>query len=309
MIDPTVSERLHDLAESVDPSFDLAGLRRRIASRARRRQAVKVGVAGAGVAVMVGGLAAVRDRGTGPSSAAAAELASGSGEPVTLEACDVVLSRVRAAMPTPDVAAVKPVEADLPADEGGFDEGGFKGFVTVLSVEGAQLTFRVDEADPSAVTSGAAVVDATTSWVDGGVPLAAPAALAAGQPIGLATTPGADGGDHVLLVDVGASARPADEPVEASKTPPDSPPADVAPGATGKSVATVSSVDARSLTVTLTDESAPTTPVAIDLAGTPFYAGDTQCAPGTLTVGTQLGVGYHLGDDGQVVADIVILMP
>ena len=309
MIDPTVSDRLRDLAESVDPSFDLAGLRRRIASRARRRRAVKVGVAGAGVAVLVGGLVAVRDRGTGPASAAAAAPASGSNEPVTLEACDVVLDRVRAAMPTPDVAAVKPVEAEPPADEGGFDERGFKGLVTVLSVEDAQLTFHVDEADPSAVTSGVAAVDATTSWVDGGVPLAAPPALAAGQPIGLATTPGGDGVDHVLLVDVGASARPADEPVEGSKTPSDAPPADVAPGATGKSIATVSSVDASSLTVTLTDESAPTSPVAVDLAATPFYAGNTQCAPGPLTVGTQLGVGYHLGDAGQVVADIVILMP
>jgi hypothetical protein len=254
-------------------------------------------------------LVAVRDRGTGPSTAAAAEPASGSGEPVILESCDVVLSRVRAAMPTPDVAAVKPVEADPPADEGAFDERGFKGLVTVLSVEGAELTFRVDEADPSAVTSGAAEVDATTSWVDGGVPLAAPAALAAGQPIGLATTPGADGVDHVLLVDIGASARPADEPGEASKTPPDAPPTDAAPGATGKSIATVSGVDAGTLTVTLTDESAPTSPVAIDLAATPFYAGNTQCTPGALTVGMQLGVGYHLGDAGQVVADIVILMP
>jgi hypothetical protein len=35
----------------------------------------------------------------------------------------------------------------------------------------------------------------------------------------------------------------------------------------------------------------------------------SECTPGPLTVGTQLGVGYHLGDAGQVVADLVILMP
>jgi hypothetical protein len=35
----------------------------------------------------------------------------------------------------------------------------------------------------------------------------------------------------------------------------------------------------------------------------------SECAPDPLTVGTQLGVGYHLGDAGQVVADIVIMMP
>ena len=123
------------------------------------------------------------------------------------------------------------------------------------------------------------MVDAATSWVDGGVPLAAPPALAAGEPIGLATTSGADGVEHVLLVDVGASERPANEAVEASKTPPDAPPAGVAPGATGKSIATVSSVDASSISVTLTDESAPTSAVAIDPVNTPFYAGNTQCAP------------------------------
>jgi hypothetical protein len=259
---------------------------------------------------MVGGLVAVREHGPGASTgAAAAEPASGSGEPSTLEACDVVLTRVRAAIPTPDVAAAKPADANATADERGFDERGFKGMVTVLSVDGTHVTFRVDEADPAAVTSGAAVLEPTTSWVDAGVPLAAPPSLAVGESIGLATTPGADGADHALLVDVGDPAPPVDEPAEASKTPPDSPDPNVAPAAIGKSMATVSGVDPTSITVTLTDESAPPSPVTIDPATTPFYAGNTQCAPGALTVGTPLGVGYHLGDAGQVVADIVILMP
>ncbi len=308
MIDTDLSHRLHELAASVDPRFDAVGLRRRIASRARRRQAVKVGVAGAGVAAMVGGLVAVREHGPGASNGvAAAGPASGSGDPIALEACDVVLTHVRAAIPTPDVAATKPVDPNPTADERGFDERGFKGMVTLLSVDGTQVTFRVDDADPAAVTSGAAVLEPTTSWVDAGVPLVAPPALAVGESIGLATTPGADGVDHVLLVDIGAPAPPVDEPE--SKTPPDSPDPDVAPAAVGKSMATVSSVDPTSITVALTDESAPTSPVTIDPAATPFYAGNTQCAPGALTVGTQLGVGYHIGDAGQVVADIVILMP
>jgi hypothetical protein len=306
MIDPAVSDRLHDLAASVDPSFDLAGLHRRIASRARRRHAVKVGVASAGVAAMVGGLVAVREHGPGPSISGPARAA---GEPTLLEGCDVVLARVRAAIPTPLEEAVKPIEAEATTTDGAFDERGFKGIVTVLSVDGTQLTFRADDADPAAVTSGAAVVDAATSWVDGGVALAAPPTLDVGEQIGLATIPGADGIERVLLVDIGPSAPQVNDPSAASKTPPDAPAPDVAPGATGKSMATVSNVDPASVTVTLTDESAPTVPVTIDVAETPFYAGNTQCTPGPMALGTPLGVGYHVGDAGQVIADIVILMP
>jgi hypothetical protein len=318
MIDPALSDRLHELADSVDPTFDVAGLRRRIASRSRRRHAVKVGVAGAGVAVMVGGVLAVREQRSEPSTATAAGPASATSDPATLEDCDVVLSGVRAAIPTPDAEAAKAAhaahaahaaEADAGDGGGTLGERGFKGIVTILSVDGDQLTFRADEADPAATTSGVALLDATTSWTDAGVPLDSPHALAVGEQLGLATTPGTDGVDHVILIDVGPSEPAAKGSSDDAKTPSDAPEPSVAPAATGKSLATVDSVDPTSITITLTDESAPSTPLIVDLAATPFFVGPTRCAPGAMTVGTQLGVGYHLGDAGQAVADIAILMP
>jgi hypothetical protein len=61
--------------------------------------------------------------------------------------------------------------------------------------------------------------------------------------------------------------------------------------------------------VTVVDASGQETSLAIDLASTPFYAGDTQCVPGALAVGTELGVAYYFDDAGAVVSDAVMLMP
>ena len=72
---------------------------------------------------------------------------------------------------------------------------------------------------------------------------------------------------------------------------------------------TITAVDATSVTVTLDDGSEPAGTFAIDLATTPFYAGDAPCVPGALTVGQAIGVAYHFDDAGNLVADVALLVP
>ena len=63
------------------------------------------------------------------------------------------------------------------------------------------------------------------------------------------------------------------------------------------------------ISVTLDDRSGQARTVAIDLASTPFSADDTQCAPGSLTVGAALGVAYHFDDSGNAIGDVARLVP
>ena len=72
---------------------------------------------------------------------------------------------------------------------------------------------------------------------------------------------------------------------------------------------TITDVATSSVTVSLTDQSGQARTVVIDLATTLFYAGDTHCLPGTLTVGSSLGVAFHLGDADSVIADAVMVTP
>ena len=182
MIDPALSDRLHDLAESIEPSFDLSALHRRMAVRTRRRHAVKAGAAGIGIAAIAGGLLVVGDRQPDPTTGSALEQPTG---PSAMAACDVVLAGLRAAIPTPDVeAAARAAKAERSGSAATDDvigERGFKGVVTILSTEGSQIAFRVDEADPSATSSGAAVLDSTTTWLDDGTALATPSVLKIGN--------------------------------------------------------------------------------------------------------------------------------
>jgi hypothetical protein len=137
-----------------------------------------------------------------------------------------------------------------------------------------------------------------------------------------------DGVDHVIFVDVGSSEAGAENaaPDKKLKTPADSSSADpdpsrvpdtkivvpgatLPPGPTDKSVGTITAVDATSITVTLNEASGQARTSVIDVAGTPFYAGETQCVPDSLTVGTAISLAYHFGEDGKVIGDAVMLMP
>ena len=80
-------------------------------------------------------------------------------------------------------------------------------------------------------------------------------------------------------------------------------------GPTEKSRGTVVGVDATSISVTVVDAAGQERTIAIDLASTLFYAGDTQCMPGALAVGSEVGVAYHFDDAGAVVSDAVMLIP
>ena len=72
---------------------------------------------------------------------------------------------------------------------------------------------------------------------------------------------------------------------------------------------TIATVDATSITVTLTDQSGQTRTFAVDPATTPFYAGDSVCVPGSLAVGQELGVAFHFDEAGNVVGDAAMLIP
>ncbi len=311
MIDYDLSHELHSLAATVDEPVDLAVLHRRISMQSRRRAVTKVGFAGAGVAAVVGGLFVVQEQRQRPvesSPAASSPVASSTPQvaPTALPACDVVLAGLRAAKSTPDTGVPK----DAPTDKGASSNGpsaDFKGIVTVLTIDGPQLTFRKDEPNVASPTSGTTTVDSATTWVDGPTQLDTPPTLQIGEQLGLATTLGSDGVERALFIDVGASASVDQTPAPDTKivVPGDTLP----PGPTEKSMGRITDVGASSITVALTDRSGQARNAAIDLATTLFYAGDTRCLPGSLTVGTAVGVAFHFGDASTVIADAVMIMP
>jgi hypothetical protein len=326
MIDQDLSKELHSLAATVNEPFDLAALHRRISVQSRRRAAVKAGFAGAGVVAVVGGLFVVQER-PGPAEsglAAASSLASTASQPGALPDCDAVLASLRAAKSTPD-SVPKDVTTDPSASAGEVESRGFKGIVTILTIDGPQLTFHIDQPDVATPTAGVATIDPETEWFDGETPLDSPPTLQVGEQLGLAAKPGSDGVDHVMLIDVSAKVSVDEQPTAAAdkklatadKADPSAqvdatievPGPSVPPGPTAKSLGTITAVDAASITVTLDDESGQAMTFAIDLAATPFYAGDSVCVPGSLTVGQAIGVAYHFDDAGNVIGDAAMLVP
>ena len=197
--------------------------------------------------------------------------------------------------------------------------------MTIVAVDGPRVTFRNDEPEATPPTSGVGTLDAATIWVDGGTRLTSPPALQVGQQLGLATTQDSAGVDHIAFIDL--SARGGDKPLDKTAAPPagDStgptdrsakadeqgavPGPQLKPGPTDKSMATITAVDATSITVMLDDAAEPARTFAIDLATTPFYAGDAPCVPGALTVGQAIGVAYHFDDAGALVSDVALLVP
>lgn len=160
----------------------------------------------------------------------------------------------------------------------------------------------LDEAATAAVIG--ADLDATTRWMDGSADLDGAQTLQVGQHVGLATAARTDGVDHVLFIDVssvGAESKPA-----ASI---DLPGPSVPPGPTEKARGTVVASDAASISVSIVDAADQERIVSVDLAGTPFYAGDTQCVPGTVALGAEVGVAYHFDAAGTVVSDAVMVFP
>ncbi|MEY2522931.1 MAG: hypothetical protein QOJ66_1496, partial [Ilumatobacteraceae bacterium] len=102
MIDHDLSNELNALAATLDEPFDIAALHRRIAVQSRRRAAVKVGFAGAGVVAVVGGLVMVQER-PGPAQSGLAAASSLASSPAAaLPDCDAVLAALRPAKSTPD---------------------------------------------------------------------------------------------------------------------------------------------------------------------------------------------------------------
>ncbi|HEY0520887.1 MAG TPA: hypothetical protein VGC84_15440 [Ilumatobacteraceae bacterium] len=327
MIDNDLSRQLHSLASTVDESFDLVSLRRRITMHNRRRAVARTGVAGASVAAVLGGLVVVRDQRPDDSGLAAstAETTTAAPPARALPDCATVLADLRAPVETPDAAIAKK-NAATAASEGG--DGavtvGFKAVVTILTIDGPTLTFSSDHPEVPMRTPDAATVEAATVWVDGTTPLEPPPALHVGQKVGIATTVGSDGADHVVFVDIAdrSNADPNDAKPEAGATEsqkdttdlvpsPDTKPVagNPAPGPTAKSTGTITSVGGTSIEVTVHPEPGPDLTFAVDIAGTVFYAGNTVCAPTALTVGAPIGVAYHFDDAGTVVADDVLLLP
>ena len=153
MIDNGLSQQLHSLAATVNEPVDLFALHRRISVQSRRRAAVKVGFAGAGVAAVVGGLFVVRDERSGPAGgglAAASSVASTATQATTTTAspdCAVVLAGLEAANSTAAAVVPKAITTD-PSPASDLPEAGFKGIVTILTTAGSQITFSNDDPRP-----------------------------------------------------------------------------------------------------------------------------------------------------------------
>ena len=324
MIDLDLSHELHTLAATLDEPFDLAALHRRISLQSRRRAAVKVGFAGAGVAAVVGGLFIVQER-PGPADSGVAAGSPVASQPSQVEAtalpsCDVALAELRAAQSTPDSVVAKDIPADTSASTADLPTADFKGPVTILTVDGQGLTFRSDDPNHAAPSDGVATLDAATRWFDGPTPIDITPALQVGEQVGLATTLSSDGVEHVIFIDVSTSAPaagavPAPDGKLAIAESSTAESAIVLPGPslpdgpTAKSAGTITGVGASSISVTLDEASGQTGAIDIDLSTTMFYAGNTQCTPGSLTIGTAVGVAYHLDDVGNLIADATMLIP
>ncbi|MCU1502479.1 MAG: hypothetical protein JWM12_1833, partial [Ilumatobacteraceae bacterium] len=314
-----------------DEPLDLAALHRRMSVQNRRRVVVRVGVAGAGVAAVVGGLLVIGDARPGPVVSglpAAGPVASTPSpvEPAALPDCGDLLTQVRTAVSTAKTV-LEDVPSDRSASAGEVSGVGFKGIVTILTIDGPRLTFRSDEPKLAPPTAGLGTLDADTVWVDGPTPLEPPPTLQVGEQLGLATSRAGDGVDHVVFIDVSAAVRVDEKPAadktptassESSSTRPDrsatpdtivEPGADLPSGPTEKALGTIAALDATSITVTLDDQSGQTRTFAIDLATTRFDVGDTPCVPGSLDAGAQLGVAFHFDDAGNLIADNVMLVP
>lgn len=309
MIDTDLSQQLHSLAATVNESMDLVALHRRISVQSRRRVAVKVGLTGAGVAAVVGGLFVVRDERSGPADgglSAASSVASTATQATTSPACADVLAAMQAAKATEGAVVPKDISTDASSPANDLPEANFKGRVTILTTDGSHITFSRDEPEATPPTSGVADVDSATLWMDGSTPLDTAPTIEVGQHVGLATAAGSDGVDRVIFIDISVEANVPDTKPPAAI---DLPGPSLPPGPTEKARGTVISSDATSISATIVDASGQERTLAIDLAGTPFYAGDTRCQPGPLAAGTELGVAYHLDDAGAVISDAVAVMP
>ncbi|MCU1401388.1 MAG: hypothetical protein JWN62_4497 [Acidimicrobiales bacterium] len=335
MIDHDISHELRVLAASLEEPFDMAALRRRITRQNRRHMVAKVGIAGVGLTAIVGSLSVVRNdrnrHATSSLGTAGTPTSSSASSPATAQAaalpdCTAALDQFRTAQTTvdsstlSDLQAAKQAAANLPS-EFDFD---FKGLVSILTVNGPQITFHVDA--PEGIPEGAATIDADTRWTDGGGALDTGPELVVGEQIGLATQLGAHGVEHVAAIDLAASATveatPASPTVPGKQATSDTdssaaegtkiviPGDSLPPGPTGKSPGTLSAIDGNSITISvsyLPGEAGPVD-VVVDSASTVFSAGDTVCAPGPLAVGAQAGIAYHLDAD-VVVIDAVVLVP
>ena len=273
------------------------------------------------------------------SSNASSESTPTMEEPPALPDCATVLAGLPTTGSTDDSGVPKDVPGDPSASADELGEHGFKGIVTITAIDGPQLSFTVEEPDIAPPSSGLGTLDETTEWVDGSTPLTTPPALTVGEQLGLATKPDGEGVDRVIFVDVSPVSYDA-KPDQADKPTTDGAPlsadeldkmADVGTADSGgdeapdtgtvlpgvslpadsieKSRATITAADATTLTATLDDRSGQTPTITIDIATTPFYAGDTVCVPGALAVGEEIGVAYHIGDADTFVADVVMLMP
>jgi len=330
MPDDDLSRELHSLVETVDEPIDLQALHRRMSVQGRRRAAARIGLASASVVALAGGLFVAGERRhgvaeTGVRTVGPVVSRAAPAEQATAVSCDAALATLRAASSPPAAARPKDAPPDPSDPVGELSGHGFKGVVTIIAIDGPHLTFRNDEPEATPTTSSGGTLDATTIWVDGGTRLASPPALQVGQQLGLATTQDSAGVDHIAFIDV--SARAGDKPVDKTAAPPTEastgstdrsakadehgavPGPQVPPGPTAKSMGTITAVDATSVTVTLDDAAEPARTFAIDLATTPFYAGDAPCVPGALTVGQAIGVAYHFDDAGNLVSDVALLVP
>ena len=336
MNDDDLSRQLGSLAATMDNTIDLPTLHRRMRLHARRRATARVGLAGAGVAAMAGGLFVVRNHTApgGTTAALPAATSAASAAPAT-PACVDVPARAQGKDPAGAVEIAKDADANGGTAIPGKDEFaiGFKGLVTLTSVDGDQVAFTVDDPQTTPATQGSALIDADTEWRNADVTLDAPAALTVGQTIGIATEQVTEGVDHVLVVDVSgvdkpdtvatseptektasaeeeakkAAAARADGPADAEKTVAlaseaasvESPyPA----GVTDKSPGKITAVDGTIVTVEVGDVGA----VTVDLTVTSAFVGDTPCLPGDLAAGAQVGVLYHF-DGTTAVVDALLL--
>jgi hypothetical protein len=307
MDDLHLKDAFDDLVARLDDAVDVAALRRRI-TRARRRRTVAgastIGVSMAGLVGVV--VVAQRAPERAPAAASAPSTAPAATAPPTTvppPECSAVPTTTAPDRP-PDAGAATDdahktaAEADAAPDRPIIDGvAGIKGTGTVTAVSEGRVDVAVDSQDvePGAPTAVTLVVDQATSWGTFTGISTTPSELVAGQLIGFAGRATPDGTYHAAFIDV--TAEQAKVAVTDASGPKDSAPDEAKrhDGDTNlrKSMATVVSADASTITVTVHDGPDAGQQRTLALAGATFAVAGVACQPtAPPAAGTEIGIVY-----------------
>jgi Domain of unknown function (DUF5666) len=312
--DGALSVALADLASSMpDDPYRVEGIHARARRLRTRRRATRAGVGVLVGAATIVGLIAIRP---GPSAVTTVPASPSTEQAPAVPACSTLTPP-----PRPNVAPSQPTDADRakaaaartdtePAVDG---FTGVKGYGTVTAVTDSSITVTLAEPAPGLPAEVTAAFTPQTEFYDGGTQATDRPAVNTGDQVGLAAVVNDTGGYDLLLLDAHPPAQPAPPgEVNPAKDVTDAEKAAAAETAPDlsfvKGIATVTAVQADSLTLDVTDGPLAGQSVTATLASdTTYTSGDQKCVDPALAAGQTVGIVLHREDAGTYTAQMVAL--